>query len=524
MGLHPVRRLFSLAATAWVAAGASLFMAAPGLSQVAGAPKTPPTQNPLPTPNIPPQSCTTTECHVPIAKHTVRHSQTAADCTACHVQIGEAAAHKFSFTSAKEDLCVKCHQLPLQQHAHAPVKDGKCMDCHDPHGSEFKAELVSDPNRDLCVKCHAANFKNKSFVHGPVAVGACTTCHKPHSSENPKLLLADPNTLCKTCHADTGKPEEGVHIHKALDQGCVNCHDPHASDHKFQLREVAPKLCLTCHKDKFEQATAGAAVVHGAITQDGGCTTCHEPHASKLPGLQRTVQPDTCLKCHDKPLKNNAGKPMTNMAALLAANPEKHGPIREGHCTVCHDPHASPKFQLLSEDYPEKFYSPFSPDLYRLCFKCHSQDLVMKQNGTGITQFRDGVKNLHALHVNQEKGRTCRACHEVHASQRASHVRESVPFGSSNWMLEINFKSDEEGGSCAPGCHAPKTYKRPPGKLAPLTPEPATKTAPGGAAAGPAVLPKPPASLTAPAAPPPSPAAPTEAPAAAAAPKKESRP
>ncbi len=173
------------------------------------------------------------------------------------------------------------------------------------------------------------------------------------------------------------------------------------------------------------------------------------------------------MKCHDKAMKATDGKPLANMAALLASNQSKHGPIREGHCTVCHDPHAGKQFRLLPEKYPEQFYAPFSLDLYKLCFQCHTPDMVLKKNGAGVTQFRDGNVNLHTLHVNQEKGRTCRACHEVHASQRSAHVRESVPFGTSNWLLEINYKSAEDGGSCAPGCHAPKKYTRPMAALPP---------------------------------------------------------
>ncbi len=427
-------------------------------AQVAGAPKRPPAPA---TPAVAPgQSCTTTECHQGIVKHTFRHNPAAADCSACHLAVGDPSAHKFALPVSKEELCLRCHQLPAETHGHAPVRDGKCTECHDPHGSEHKAQLVGDPNRDLCVKCHNATFMQKKFVHGPVAVGACVTCHKPHSSDIPKLLSADANTLCKTCHADTGKIPEGGHVHKALDQGCVSCHDPHAADHKFQLRQNAPELCLSCHKDKMDSITAGATSVHAAINDPGGCTTCHEPHASKLANLQRGSQPETCLKCHDKPLKATDGVMLASMSKVLA-NTQKHGPIRDGHCTVCHDPHASKHFRLLPEEYPEKFYAPFSLDLYKLCFQCHSSDMVTKANPQGVTQFRDGAKNLHMLHVNQEKGRTCRACHEVHASERGSHIRDAVPFGSSNWMLEINYKPSEEGGSCAPGCHAPKTYTRP---------------------------------------------------------------
>ena len=84
-------------------------------------------------------------------------------------------------------------------------------------------------------------------------------------------------------------------------------------------------------------------------------------------------------------------------------------------------------------------------DQYKLCFNCHAPDLVLQPQGTGLTGFRDGDKNLHWLHVNQQKGRTCRACHEVHASREPFHIRESVPFGTGGWMLAINFSSDADG-------------------------------------------------------------------------------
>jgi predicted CXXCH cytochrome family protein len=86
--------------------------------------------------------------------------------------------------------------------------------------------------------------------------------------------------------------------------------------------------------------------------------------------------------------------------------------------------------------------------------------MITRPSGTGVTRFRDGESNLHYVHVNQEKGRTCRACHEVHASKRPFHVRESVPFGSKGWLLEINFEALPDGGRCAPGCHEAKSYAR----------------------------------------------------------------
>ncbi len=409
------------------------------------------------------------ECHQEVFQHKTMHGPALSKCDACHVQ-GNPDEHKFYLIRPAEQLCKGCHQLPHAGIEHTPVREGKCQECHDPHGSDHVKMLKADPKRELCLKCHDQAFTDKPFVHGPVAVGACIVCHQAHSSKEPKLLSMDANTLCLSCHQEVANKATapGMHKHEALTQGCVHCHDPHASDHKFQLKATAPDLCLSCHRQQFDTMIGDAKVVHGVINQEGGCTGCHEPHGSSLAKLQRTSQPDLCLSCHDKEIKNAEGATLTNMAALLKDNPDHHGPIREGECTACHNPHAGEHFRLLSEEYPPEFYAPFMLDTFKLCFKCHIPDLVLKASGQGLTQFRDGDKNLHYAHVNQQKGRTCRACHEVHASKHPSHIRDAVPFGSNGWMLEINFKKNETGGSCAPACHVAREYKRD-GELKPLT-------------------------------------------------------
>jgi predicted CXXCH cytochrome family protein len=147
------------------------------------------------------------------------------------------------------------------------------------------------------------------------------------------------------------------------------------------------------------------------------------------------------------------------MAKLFRENPVLHGPVASGNCSSCHNPHRSPNANLLLEPYPPEFYAPFSEDRYRLCFQCHLSDLVLQEKTT-LTRFRQGTKNLHFIHVNDpKKGRTCRVCHEVHASKLPFHMREWVPFGPQKWKLEIHYTMSEEGGSCAPGCHQPREYR-----------------------------------------------------------------
>ena len=46
---------------------------------------------------------------------------------------------------------------------------------------------------------------------------------------------------------------------------------------------------------------------------------------------------------------------------------------------------------------------------------------MTEERSKTVTDFRYGNVNLHKLHVNREKGRTCRACHNIHASDQYDH-------------------------------------------------------------------------------------------------------
>ncbi len=400
------------------------------------------------------------ECHQELVNSKVMHGPALEDCSKCHVT-GNEEDHTFFLISKEEDLCIKCHMMPEKTHGHEPVVNKECMTCNNPHGSEYPSVLVASPKGELCAQCHDATKLDGEYVHGPVVVGACVVCHEAHASDEPALLRKPERETCLECHSEVDRSEEaGWHTHGALEQGCTGCHDPHASDHQYQLHDTAPDLCLSCHEATLHDKLTNSKLVHGALTQENGCTTCHEAHGSRLPNLRKASEINECMSCHDKEIKTASGGKLMNMGELLRTNTNLHGPIREGLCTTCHEPHAGDGFRLLVEDYPPAFYAPFDIDTFALCFKCHIPDLVLEENGRGLTNFRQGDENLHWLHVNQEKGRTCRACHEVHASQRPAHIREAVPFGDSGWMLEINFTQNAGGGGCTPGCHKTRTYRR----------------------------------------------------------------
>jgi len=219
-----------------------------------------------------------------------------------------------------------------------------------------------------------------------------------------------------------------------------------------------PDFCFECHP-QIGQIIKSSSRVHEATIMGKSCSNCHAAHASFLPKLLLGPMYDICLSCHDKEVQGKDGALLQNIAAIMAENPFRHGPIQQNNCIACHNPHGSNIFRLLVSYFPEDFYAPFDLKEYNLCFQCHPKDTFLQERTTALTNFRDGDLNLHFMHVNKEdKGRTCRACHEVHASKQKAHVRSVVPYG--NWEFPLVFEADEEGGTCAAGCHDAKSYKR----------------------------------------------------------------
>jgi predicted CXXCH cytochrome family protein len=270
-------------------------------------------------------------------------------------------------------------------------------------------------------------------------------------------LAKDP-AMCVDCHADVGERIAGLkHKHPPVETGCLSCHKPHGAGNNLMLTATAPALCIECHED-IGGKVSNAKCKHSPAGAEGGCSSCHDAHASAGPGLTKHEKPSaSCLSCHDKPVKSGE-RTLVNVAEHLEKNPFQHGPIREGNCTPCHDPHGADRSALLAKTFPETFYAPYSADAYALCFECHDAEAFASADG-GETEFRNGSANLHYLHVNKSfKGRNCRACHDPHASTNEKHVRKETPFGK--WTIPINFRATETGGSCGPGCHQSYRYDR----------------------------------------------------------------
>ncbi|WP_456421347.1 cytochrome c3 family protein [Lutibacter sp.] len=311
-----------------------------------------------------------------------------------------------------------------------------------------------------CVECHKNTVK-KDILHGPTATD-CTVCHVPNGEKHPLenvtgfKYLEEGANLCYSCHEEAQAEFKKRYIHKPVKKGkCAECHDVHSSNNKNFVLQQSPALCFTCHED-FEKAEETSISVHKPSFDGKSCMICHTPHASSQKRLLVENSKQLCLNCHNKTIKENDRK-IANIGKQLDESSHIHKALKK-RCTSCHNAHFSKKNkQLLKETYPLGNYAKGLEDNYTLCFNCHDTDLLNLKNTTTATEFRDGDRNLHFLHLNKDKGRTCINCHDVHSSNNTKLIAKTRKFG--RWNMPLKFIENENGGTCT-GCHKALTYKR----------------------------------------------------------------
>lgn len=302
--------------------------------------------------------------------------------------------------------------------------------------------------------CHE-EIGQKNVVHMPASNGSmCIMCHEVAApTEHSFKLKAQGGALCSTCHNVLGDKKTQ---HMPVTMGmCTMCHDPHQSDYRKLLKtKPVGDLCKNCHSP----AMFDGETVHGPVAE-GDCTGCHEPHASDHAKLVKATVPELCLNCHNRVQRDASGKILAAVKNTFE-DPQikKHMPFAAGMCAMCHVPHASENHRLLSAAYPAEFYASYSEEKY-FCFGCHDAGAFAEARTLTDTGFRNGNLNLHFRHVNRDKGRTCRACHDHHAAASPKLIREHVPFGDRFIQIK-DFELTETGGQCGPTCHKLVRYDR----------------------------------------------------------------
>lgn len=408
-------------------------------------------------------SCQTDECHPRFGKARFVHGPVAGGfCIGCHNPHG--SPHAYFHTNTQFTVCYSCHEMAgeyiNQKYQHFPVQNGECTSCHDPHESNLEFHLKRGSLAELCAGCHRRKESTYSVLHEPVAKGDCVACHDPHASNHKALLYEDKTSLCFVCHKVREEEFQRKHVHEPVARDCGLCHDPHGSSTKYHLRTARdgegryttsdPTLkdtCLECHRqlDPEEVERINHSTVKHEPVVAGKCTVCHTPHSTNYRKQLKAPLREICFNCHKK------------MKRTIEQSRFRHGPVKNNDCSHCHVAHGGEYANLLVADFTSEFSAEFDAEQYRLCFNCHVSKVYTapKSSETG---FRNGDNNLHFRHVNEKK-KTCKTCHEIHASDNDFHLRAKIPRGR-RYAISMNFTRTDTGGGCVVGCHKEKRYDR----------------------------------------------------------------
>ncbi len=370
-----------------------------------------------------PELCT--PCHLEIEtklKLSSQHPPATEDCLNCHKP--HYSAQNSLLNDQPKTLCLSCHDkadLGLEKaHVHSAAKDGLCVGCHNPHGSDrpklisaravlrvvggqniMVAPRLTDQRASLCVTCHE-NFAEtmlKVDAHKPVREGKCEACHDNHGSDQDGFVKLPAPALCQQCHtvdSTLSAKHDGYNLAAA---DCLGCHNPHESSSPKLVRSkshppFAEKSCDNCHEKGEDGSVKLAGEVnevcsscHDNITTEmklphlhapfegGECVSCHRVHAADQPKLLKAEASNLCLGCHED---------LRGMDTLKVV----HKPFGEKKCLDCHKPHGS-QYEKLTTKPAESF-----------CLSCHTK--LQKQLGSGT------------VHTPVKSGK-CVSCHQPHA-------------------------------------------------------------------------------------------------------------
>ncbi|UCG51939.1 MAG: cytochrome c3 family protein [Candidatus Latescibacterota bacterium] len=392
-------------------------------------------------------------------------------CTMCHVPHGGDYAGLLN--ESQDALCYSCHELEDlvtakqgmpqteaedEPFLHRPVEDGRCRDCHNPHGAEVKGLLEREEEK-LCYGCHADEKVSfaKGNTHKPVAEGKCNTCHSPHGTTGKDLVKTSETILCAQCHDLNEASAKGAH--KGFDVTnvkCTACHDPHVSPGDHLLKRythepfadgscgdchegagvgapdagavaattVDPDVCVTCHDGKLDEKGH-------QHTEGVKCYDCHSPHASTFEALLLNPA-KLCIGCHSELLQPGGEG---------AGTVRLHKPIEDGNCLDCHEMHAPAAADLLvkpprqlcgscHESIKERAEHPTQHDPFRKeqCSSCHTthaslhRNLLKEREGSLCKSCHDfGGEKMKAAHKRiRPTGEACTSCHDPHSTAESA--------------------------------------------------------------------------------------------------------
>ncbi len=339
-------------------------------------------------------------------------------CTACHDRgRAQAPSRGRRCVGCHEDVheapfgndCRRCHEnirwlgvtrsVALEAHRRAPFQltgehgDVACERCHDPRKSANARYRQLEFQQ--CKGCHQDPHPGDLVARGG---GDCASCHTAHGFW--------PTTFDVEAHARTRFPLEGRH----RSVPCTPCHGEQRP--RLDLR-VEARTCESCHTNPHGDRFA-------TQMQNGGCASCHGPHAWGSPRIEHDAWPltgahaqATCSQCHRG--RHAPGQPR-GAREYRGAPRECEGCHSDPHAGQfrledprrgCDDCHETRSFAIERFDHAQLASYPLEGAHARArCDACHRPEELA--NGDHVVRFRLGYRGCADCHANPHAGERSR--------------------------------------------------------------------------------------------------------------------
>ena len=196
---------------------------------------------------------------------------------------------------------------------------------------------------------------------------------------------------------------------------CASCHNMTSNipTNNEALEDVTKTTCYGCHSGMISTRNTHAPAANWL------CTSCHNGNFGEYnmqdKGASKYLAPDpvakTCGECHDT-------------VDEWGRNRFGHGPVNDGRCERCHNPHGSDNEFFLRKS------------IWDLCTTCHAEKAdgqhVIPQIGFGRRTASGGHPTRDRVDpVRPGRELTCSGCHDPHGSSGIFLLRMNgtMPYG-----------------------------------------------------------------------------------------------